>query len=75
VLLPVEESVMQKRTRHAAWPSFTSPEGRSMAYGPGCCRQTLEVFDRFVQVRMGARYTPRVAEYIAASIREVAGLR
>jgi len=50
-----------------------SPEGRSMAYGPGCCRQTLEVFDRFVQVRMGARYTPRVAEYIAASIREVAG--
>ncbi len=73
VLLPTDEAVIAKRTRHAAWPSFTSPEGRAIAYGPDACRPTLEVFDRFVQVRVGPRYTPRINQHIAASIRAVLG--
>jgi len=71
VLLPVEESVINKRTRHPDWPSFSSPEGRAIRYGPECCRQTLEVFDRFVMVRIGAKYTQRINEYIISAIREV----
>ncbi len=73
VLLPLDESVINKRTRHADWPSFTSAEGRAMQYGAGCCRQTLEVFDRFVQVRVGAKYTQRINEQIISAIREVVG--
>lgn len=69
VLLPVEEAVLAKRTRHPGWPSFTSPEGKAIQYGADSCRQTLEVFDRFVQVRMGPRYTRRITDHIASSLR------
>ncbi len=71
VLLPVEESVIAKRTRHPAWPSFQSPEGRAMAYGPHVCPRTLEIFDRFVQVRIGPKFTERVDRYLVESIRSV----
>jgi 8-amino-3,8-dideoxy-alpha-D-manno-octulosonate transaminase len=71
VLLPVHESVMSKRTRHPAWPSFNSPEGKKIKYGPDSCRQTLDIYDRFVQVRVGAKYTDRINDHIIDSIREV----
>ena len=71
VLLPVAESVINKRTRHPDWPSFNSPEGKRIKYGPDSCRQTLEVFDRFVQVRIGPKYTERINNYIIDAIRQV----
>jgi hypothetical protein len=71
VILPIEPAIMNKQTRHPNWPSFTSPEGRAIKYGPECCRQTLEIFDRFVQIRMGPKYTDRMIERIVAAIREV----
>jgi len=71
VLLPVAESVVSKRTRHPDWPSFNSPQGKAIKYGPDSCRQTLEVFDRFVQVRIGAKYTERINDYISDAIRSV----
>jgi len=33
VLLPIQESVINKRTRHADWPSFGSPQGKKIEYG------------------------------------------
>lgn len=71
VLLPVQKSVMEKQARHANWPSFTSPEGKAIQYGPDCCRQTLEIFDRFVQVRIGPKYTQAMNDRIVDAIREV----
>jgi hypothetical protein len=71
VLLPIQESVINKRARHPAWPSFNSPEGKRIKYGPDTCRQTLGIFDRFVQVRIGPRYTRRINDYIIDSIRSV----
>jgi hypothetical protein len=71
VLLPVQESVINKRARHPHWPSFNSPHGRKIKYGPDCCRQTLGVYDRFVGVRVGPKYTQRINDYIVDSIREV----
>lgn len=73
VLLPIAESVIHKRARHANWPSFSSPEGKAIQYGPDCCRQTLGVFDRFVQVRIGPKYTRRIDDHIIDSIRQVHG--
>ncbi len=73
VLLPIEESVIHKRARHADWPSFNSPEGKAIQYGPEGCRQTLGVYDRFVQIRVGAKYTPRINDYIIRAVREVLG--
>jgi len=74
VLLPVAESVINKRARHPNWPSFNSPEGRAIQYGPETCRQTLEIFDRFVQVRMGPKYTQRINDHIIDAIRQVYAL-
>jgi 8-amino-3,8-dideoxy-alpha-D-manno-octulosonate transaminase len=71
VLLPLEESVINKRTRHPDWPSFNGTEGKKIKYGPDSCRQTLGIFDRFVQVRAGAKYTERINNYIIDSIRQV----
>jgi len=71
VLLPIQESVINKRTRHPDWPSFNSPHGRKIKYGPDGCRQTLGVYDRFVQVRVGPKYTQRINNYIIDSIRKV----
>lgn len=71
VMLPVQPSVANKQTRHAAWPSFASPEGRAIKYGPETCRQSLQVFDRFVQIRMGPKYSDRTIARIIAAIREV----
>jgi 8-amino-3,8-dideoxy-alpha-D-manno-octulosonate transaminase len=71
VLLPIEESVINKRTRHPDWPSFKSTEGKKIVYGPDSCRQTLGIFDCFVQVRIGAKYTERINNYIVDNIRQV----
>jgi 8-amino-3,8-dideoxy-alpha-D-manno-octulosonate transaminase len=72
-LLPNEESVINKRTRGANWPSFSSPEGKAIQYGPNSCVQTLSVFHRFVQVRVGVKYTQRIDDYIVQAIRAVCG--
>lgn len=71
VLLPIQESVINKRTRHPAWPSFNSPEGKAIQYGRECCVQTLNVYDRFVQIRIGPNYTMKEDEYIAKAVREL----
>jgi 8-amino-3,8-dideoxy-alpha-D-manno-octulosonate transaminase len=71
VLLPIEESVINKRTRHPDWPSFNGTEGKEIEYGPDSCRQTLDIFDRFIQVRAGAKYTERINNYIVDNIRQV----
>ena len=71
VLLPIEESVINKRTRHSDWPSFNSTDGKKIKYGPDSCRQTLGIFDRFVQVRVGAKYTERINNYIVDNISDV----
>jgi 8-amino-3,8-dideoxy-alpha-D-manno-octulosonate transaminase len=71
VLLPIEDSVINKHTRHPNWPSFSSAEGKAMEYGPDCCRQTLEVFDRFVQLRVGPKYTEEQNQQIVSAVRDV----
>jgi dTDP-4-amino-4,6-dideoxygalactose transaminase len=74
VLLPVQESVINKRARHPDWPSFNSPEGKAIRYGADSCRQTLEIFDRFVQVRIGPKYTQRINDHIIDAVRQVHSL-
>jgi hypothetical protein len=63
--------VVNKRTRHPDWPSFNSPAGKKIKYGADSCRQTLDIYDRFVQVRIGPKYTQRIDDYIVDAIRQV----
>ncbi len=71
VFLPAEEAVIAKRARHPAWPSFQCPEGRAIRYGADTCPQTAGILDRFVQVRVGPRFTERVDRYLVESLHAV----
>jgi len=68
VLLPIKSSIMKKQTRHPKWPSFNSPEGKAIQYGPDTCRQTLRIHDTFVQVRIGPKFTQEMNDRVIDAI-------
>jgi 8-amino-3,8-dideoxy-alpha-D-manno-octulosonate transaminase len=74
VMLPAASAVINKQTRNPNWPSFTSPEGRAMTYGPDACKQSQDVYSRMVQIRFGPKYTDETAQRIVAAVREAKGL-
>jgi hypothetical protein len=65
---------VDRRIVHSRRPSSNdgrmSVRLRAIRYGPDSCRQTLEIFDRFVQVRIGPKYTPRINDHIIDAIRQ-----
>jgi 8-amino-3,8-dideoxy-alpha-D-manno-octulosonate transaminase len=71
VILPLVPHIQQKATLHPNWPSFTTPRGKSIEYGPGCCRRTVAVLDRFAGVMMDAKLTRRDVDDAVAAIRKV----
>lgn len=71
VLLPIQESVINKNTRHPNWPSFQSPEGKAIQYGKESCRQTLDIYDTHVLLRIGPKYTTYDNQRIIDSFKKV----
>lgn len=71
VLLPVEPHIMRKQTVHPAWPSFSSPRGKSIQYGPESCPRTIDILNRFAGVLMDPKFTPNELDDIVAAIRKV----
>jgi 8-amino-3,8-dideoxy-alpha-D-manno-octulosonate transaminase len=70
-LIPLQPGVEQKLTAHPDWPSFTSPRGRAIRYGAGCCPRTLAVHRRFAGVALDPKFTRRDVDDIIAAIRKV----
>ncbi|MGC9329510.1 MAG: DegT/DnrJ/EryC1/StrS family aminotransferase [Candidatus Hinthialibacter sp.] len=70
VLLPIADGVVNKRARHPQWPSFNSPHGKAIQYGPDSCRQTLRIYDQFVQIRIGPKFTDDMNDRIIEAIRK-----
>jgi dTDP-4-amino-4,6-dideoxygalactose transaminase len=71
VVLPVQPYIMAKKTVHPAWPSFTTPRGKAMRYGPETCPRTIAILDRFAGVPLHPKYTRREVDDIVAAIRKV----
>jgi len=71
VLLPAEPHIVRKQTVHPAWPSFNSPRGKSIAYGPESCPRTIDILDRFAGVLMDPKFTTGELDDIVAAIRKV----
>lgn len=69
VILPTQPYVMRKATVHPAWPSFTSPRGRAMQYGPETCPRTIDVLSRFAGPLIDPKFTPRDTADIVAAVR------
>ncbi len=71
VLLPVEPHIVRKQTVHSAWPSFNSPRGKSIEYGPESCPRTIDILNRYAGVLMDPRFTSSELDDIVAAIRKV----
>lgn len=70
VNLPTLPYVVNKVTVHPAWPSFTSPRGRSIQYA-GCCPRTTDILGRFAGPHLDPKFTRADTDDIVAAIRKV----
>jgi dTDP-4-amino-4,6-dideoxygalactose transaminase len=68
-----EAYIEKKIAMHPAWPTFNTPHGKAMRYGPGCCPRTAAIFDRVAVIPMGVRDTPADLDQVAAAIRKAHG--
>ncbi|MGH7193077.1 MAG: DegT/DnrJ/EryC1/StrS family aminotransferase, partial [Candidatus Saccharimonadales bacterium] len=71
VVLPIQPHIERKTTVHPAWPSFTSPRGRTIRYGAECCRRTIDILDRYAGVALDPKFTGSDIDDIVAAIRKV----
>jgi 8-amino-3,8-dideoxy-alpha-D-manno-octulosonate transaminase len=71
VILPLQGHIMAKRTVHPAWPSFNTPRGKAMRYGPETCPRSIDILSRFGGPLMDPKYTRRDTGDIVAAIRKV----
>jgi 8-amino-3,8-dideoxy-alpha-D-manno-octulosonate transaminase len=71
VILPIDRMVENKVTAHPAWPSFTTPRGRTIRYGAEACPRTIEIFNRFAGVSLDPKFTEQDTQDIAAAINKV----
>jgi 8-amino-3,8-dideoxy-alpha-D-manno-octulosonate transaminase len=69
--LPAFPYIENKMAPHPLWPSFTTPRGREMRYGPQCCPKTQAIYDRAATLTVGPKYTNRDLDDIVAAITKV----
>ncbi len=71
VILPTAPHIEKKVTLHPGWPSFNTPEGKAIRYGKECCPQTLDIYDRFVGVRIDPKMSEQDVDDIIAAVTKV----
>jgi 8-amino-3,8-dideoxy-alpha-D-manno-octulosonate transaminase len=71
VILPLLPHIQKKVTVHPDWPSFTTPRGKAMRYGPDTCPKTVAILNRFGGPLMDPKYTKADTDYIVAAIRKL----
>jgi dTDP-4-amino-4,6-dideoxygalactose transaminase len=73
VVLPLVPQIMAKRTLHPAWPSFNTPRGKAMQYGPETCPRTIAILNRFAGVPIDPKWTKADNDRVVAAMRKVYG--
>ena len=71
VILPLLPHIQKKVTAHPNWPSFNTPRGKAMRYGPETCPKTVAILDRFGGPVMDPKYTKADTDYIVAAMRKL----
>ena len=66
--LPSLPYIASKAAPHPAWPTFNSPRGKEIVYGPTCCPRTTEIFNRAATLTIGPKYTNRDLDDAVAAI-------
>lgn len=68
--LPSAPYIQQKIAAHPAWPTFQTPQGKAMRYGPECCPRTIAIFDRVAVVPIGVRDSAADLDHLTSAIRK-----
>lgn len=71
VILPLQEHIIAKRAPHPKWPTWNSPEGRAVTYGPNAAPRTIAILERFGGVMLDPKYTEADTRDIVTAIRKV----
>jgi 8-amino-3,8-dideoxy-alpha-D-manno-octulosonate transaminase len=71
VVLPTQPHIIAKRAPSAAWPTWNSPRGKAVKYGPDTCPKTLTVLNRFAGVPLDPKYTQQDTADIVTAVRKV----
>ncbi len=70
-ILPVAERIEKKATVHPAWPSFQSPEGKTIRYGRECCPRTIDILGRHAGVMMDPTFREDDVKDVIRAARKV----
>lgn len=71
VILPLLPYIENKVAPHTEWPSFLSPQGKSIRYGAESCPRTIRIFDRAAGIPIGPKYGENDLNDIVRAIRKV----
>jgi 8-amino-3,8-dideoxy-alpha-D-manno-octulosonate transaminase len=69
--LPIVPHIEAKMGLEEGWPSFSTPRGKAITYGAGCCPKTLEIWDRYVEIYMDPKFTDQDVNDVIAAVRKV----
>jgi 8-amino-3,8-dideoxy-alpha-D-manno-octulosonate transaminase len=70
-ILPVEPYIRDKQTVCPGWPSFTTPQGKAIRYGPEACPKTLDILSRHAGVILDPKFTREDLNDEVLAIRKV----
>lgn len=70
-LLPAVPFIEKKVPPRPNWPTFQTPRGRSIVYGPDICRRTASIVNRFAGPSIDPKYSDGNIADIIAAIRKV----
>jgi len=71
VVLPALPHIIAKRTAHPDWPTWNSPRGKAMRYGPETCPRTIGVLDRFAGVSLDPKFSEKDTADVVAALQKV----
>jgi 8-amino-3,8-dideoxy-alpha-D-manno-octulosonate transaminase len=71
VVLPAAPHIARKDPPEVNWPSFATPNGQAIQYGPTCCPRTAEIRNRYVGIPTDPKYTDQDVADVVAAVRKV----
>jgi len=70
-LLPIAPYIEAKMGLEQGWPSFSTPRGKEVPYGAACCPNTLDIWNRYVEIYMDPKFSDQDVNDIIAAVRKV----
>ena len=72
-ILPTMEYIAGKVAPHPLWPSFNTPRGKAMQYGPDCCPRSVDLKNRYASMYLGPKWSDADLDDVVAAVTKVHG--